>query len=111
MADVPIRLRPGHPTGTYRRGGYAFSNDTVVMLPEDAVTDEIRNDEWLIVGDDATRHPEPAEYPVDRSQAEQMQQAAQTKASDADVSVRQAPATETRASGAKRLEVKESQQQ
>lgn len=42
-----IRLKPGHPTGEYRRSGLTFTVTGVVRLDE--VPDAVRDDPWLIV--------------------------------------------------------------
>lgn len=42
-----VRVKPGHPTGAYRRAGLVFSVHDAVRLDE--VPDEIRTDPWLIV--------------------------------------------------------------
>lgn len=52
-----IKVRRGHPTGTYRRSGIVFSVLEAVHVPEDALTDEIRAEVeaeggWLVLADE-----------------------------------------------------------
>jgi len=42
-----VRVKPGHPSGTYRRAGKVFTTTAAVLLDE--VPDVIRNDPWLVV--------------------------------------------------------------
>jgi hypothetical protein len=49
-----VQLKPGHPTGTYRRDGVEFTSHSVtkiiptpLVLNEDQVTEGMRGDPWL----------------------------------------------------------------
>lgn len=49
-----VQLKPGHPTGTYRRDGVEFTSRIISMiipdpitLTEEQVTDAMRSDPWL----------------------------------------------------------------
>lgn len=41
-----VRLKPGHPTGTYRRAGREFTDEPVKM---ELVPPAVAKDPWLIV--------------------------------------------------------------
>ncbi len=43
-----VRLKAGHPTGTYRRSGQVFTGQPVVV-PDEKMTKAIRTDPWLLV--------------------------------------------------------------
>lgn len=43
-----VKVKPGHPTGTYRRSGQVFTFQPVV-LPDEKVSKVIRKDPWLVV--------------------------------------------------------------
>lgn len=43
-----VKVKPGHPTGTYRRSGQVFTTQPVV-LPDEKLTKVIRKDPWLVV--------------------------------------------------------------
>lgn len=50
--NVLVRLKPGHPTGEYRRGGEVFIRDNDVRLARKDLPEEIESDPWLIVRDE-----------------------------------------------------------
>lgn len=43
-----VRLKPGHPTGTYHRGGEAFTKEPILL---EEVSDVIARDPWLLVSE------------------------------------------------------------
>ena len=43
-----VRVKPNHPTGMRRRGGFVFTKTPVTLGHKD-MTDEIKSDPWLIV--------------------------------------------------------------
>lgn len=51
---VLITVKAGHPTGTYRRGGYLFHAKEPVSISTRSFTDELRNDPWLVCVDEKT---------------------------------------------------------
>lgn len=42
-----VKLKPGHPTGTYHRGGCVFSANAPIRLEQ--INKEIAKDPWLVV--------------------------------------------------------------
>lgn len=44
-----VKLRSGHPTGSYRRGGKLFQRGVVVRM--DRVPKAIADDKWLMVSE------------------------------------------------------------
>ena len=42
-----VTLKPGHPTGTYRRGGHVFHASQPTVLEK--VPDAVKEDSWLVV--------------------------------------------------------------
>ena len=58
-----VKLRSGHPTGTYRRGGKVFQRGEVIKMA--SVPRVIADDKWLVVTAVAEK-AKPAEPPVVR---------------------------------------------
>lgn len=56
--NFSIKVKAGHPTMSYHRGGLAFGTAPIVISEEEA-TEEIRNDPWLVVTetDEAVTNP------------------------------------------------------
>lgn len=75
-SNVVVRLKPGHPTGTYRRGGYVFTAGTDVLIPAGDLPDAIRDDPWLLTrGEDepfSVRRQLPTEEPGDPARAPEL---------------------------------------
>lgn len=53
-----VKLKPGHPTGQYTRGGVTFTTRLVttivqdpVRLTEDQITEEMKTDAWLEISE------------------------------------------------------------
>lgn len=44
-----VRVKAGHPTGTYRRGGHVFTINEDTILHGRQLTKQIREDGWLVV--------------------------------------------------------------
>jgi len=44
-----VRLKPGHPTGVYRRAGLQFSASAPTILAPEQMQGAITHDPWLIV--------------------------------------------------------------
>lgn len=68
---VRVLVKRGHPTGTYRRGGFVFSVETPVDLRNRDVTDEIRNDPWLVCSEIDDREFTEKGVPVEREEITQ----------------------------------------
>lgn len=49
MAQYTVSLKPGHPTGTYRRGGRVFQVGEPQTLTDEELTPVIAGDAWLVV--------------------------------------------------------------
>lgn len=67
-----VQLKPGHPTGTYRRDGVEFTSRIIstsiadpITLTEAQVTEGMRSDPWLEV---VEIEPVPHEVSADRRQ-------------------------------------------
>lgn len=54
-----VRLKPGHPTGVYHRGGHIFSASAPTRMEQ--INKEIAKDPWLIVN-----NLEPVKTPGDK---------------------------------------------
>lgn len=59
MADTlfKVTLRPNHPTGTYRRGGFVFVRGADAYLTDTDLTDDIKNDPYLDVSEQEGNPP------------------------------------------------------
>jgi hypothetical protein len=44
-----VKLKAGHPNGTYRRGGRVFSMAEATVLSDKDCVDAIKRDPWLVV--------------------------------------------------------------
>lgn len=43
-----FQLRPTHPNDVYHRGGFEFNKSTPTEVPDEAVTDEMKEDPFLV---------------------------------------------------------------
>lgn len=63
QAFVSVRVKPGHPTGEYRRSDHVFYMAEPVTMPVEDVTPEMAADPWLIIK--PTNAPGTVEEPAD----------------------------------------------
>lgn len=63
QAFVSVRVKPGHPTGEYRRSGFVFHVAEPETMSVEDVTPEMAADPWLIIK--PTNAPGTVEEPAD----------------------------------------------